>query len=54
MFKSVTKKLVLLALAIGTSAAFAYPPQSYFCHKLCIKEGPVGSPVYEECMDACI
>ena len=38
MFKSTTKKLIALALAIGCSAAFAYPPPFYFCNKECIKQ----------------
>nr|WP_315468770.1 hypothetical protein [uncultured Undibacterium sp.] len=55
MFKSTTKKLVAFLLAIGCSAAFAYPPPYYFCNKECIAEGFVkGSPEYKECMTDCL
>jgi hypothetical protein len=54
MFKSTTKKLIALALAIGCSAAFAYPPPFYFCNKICIKEGPRGSEVWAACMEDCL
>ncbi|MFZ6871709.1 hypothetical protein ACO0LF_06505 [Undibacterium sp. Di27W] len=54
MFKSTTKKLIALALAIGCSAAFAYPPPFYFCNRECIKEAPRGSVEYKQCMADCL
>ncbi len=55
MFKSTTKKLVAFLLAVGCSAAFAYPPPFYFCNKECLSYGYVkGSPEYQECMTDCL
>ncbi|MFZ6654889.1 hypothetical protein [Undibacterium sp. TJN19] len=54
MFKSTTKKIITLVLAIGCSAAFAYPPPFYFCNKQCIQVAPRGSVAYNECMADCL
>lgn len=54
MLKSISKKMAVLLLAIGCSAAFAFPPPYFFCNKQCIKEGPRGSEAYQECMADCM
>lgn len=49
MFKNLSKKLVVFFLAIGCSAAFAYPP---YCHVKC-KYLKVGTAQFVACVDAC-
>ncbi|WP_422010192.1 hypothetical protein [Roseateles sp.] len=51
------KKIIAIAvfLSSAVTAAFAYPPDFYFCNRACIEfAGPRGSPEYQECMLECM
>lgn len=50
------KKMIAVGmfLCAAVTAAVAYPPPAYWCHRECMGQGPVTSPEYKECFDQCM